>query len=312
MNCKEVQENLALYLYDDLAPEGGAACESHFATCSSCQAALGKARRLQDLLLKRRAAEPSPELLVQCRQALDEALDQEALGWRALIPGWLPGVSAFGASRAISVSTLLVCGFALGWTLRSRPAEVRLSPAGAAPASILGSDLENIRIRDISRVAPDPSTGDVHITMDAERRVTLEGSLDDPRIQQVLVYALMNYKNPGIRRDTLDALRARPESPSVHKALLYAMRHDPNAGVRLEALAETQTMGWSPEVRQALLEMVERDNNPGARVAAIHALVRHADNEALPVLRRLAARDPNRYVRLKCATAVRELGGDEE
>ena len=36
--------------------------------------------------------------------------------------------------------------------------------------------------------------------MDAERRMTLEGSLDNPQIQRVLVYAVKSYDNPGIRR----------------------------------------------------------------------------------------------------------------
>ena len=104
-------------------------------------------------------------------------------------------------------------------------------------AGVASSDLENMRISGISGVAPDPQTGGVKITMDAERRVTLEGSLDDPKIQQVLVYAVKSYDNPGIRRDTLDALRSHADNPNIRQALIYAMQHDPNAGVRLEALA---------------------------------------------------------------------------
>lgn len=311
MTCKEIQENLALYLYDELPAEERGSWKTHLASCASCQAALGEAQRLHELLRQRRVTEPSPELLVQCRQALDEALDREEVGWRALVPRWLAGSNAIPTSRAVFALTMLVLGIGLGWTLRSRPVAVGTGPQIFNNASILNPDLDNMEIRDISRVAPDPNTGEVHITLDAERRVTLQGSLDDPHIQQVLVYAVRNYNNPGIRRDTVDALRGRSGNPSIREALLFAMRHDPNAGVRLEALETVEAMEWSPEVREALLETVKRDTNPGARVAAINALVKHADPEALPVLQQLASSDPSRYVRLKCASAVRELGGND-
>jgi hypothetical protein len=308
MNCKDFNENLALYLYEELPSEQRAAYESHVNACGSCRAALDRARRLAYLLRQRPAAEPSPELLVQCRQALDEALEREELGWHGLIARWLGGVHPVPASRSIPALALLILGFGLGWTLRSRPVGVPLGPQGISSASSAG-DLENVRIKDITRVAPDPETGDVHITFDAERRMTLEGSLDDPRIEQLLVNAVRNYRNPGIRRDTLDALRPHRDSPNIRQALLYAMRHDPNAGIRLEALKDVQAMEWSPEVRQAFLETLKRDTNPGVRVAAINALTQHADREALPVLQEVATTDANRYIRIKCATAVQELGG---
>ncbi len=310
MNCTEFQENLTLLLYDEVTSEQRAACESHITACGSCRTALEQARRLADILRQRPAAEPSPELLVRCRQALDEALDREELGWRGLISRWLLGLSSATASRALAAVTILLFGFGLGWMLRSRPAGIGPSPAGIAPASVVGSDFENMRIKDISRVAPDPQTGAVHITLDAERRVTLEGSLDDPHIQQVLVYALRNYDNAGIRRDTLDVLRARPDNPAVRQALLYAMRHDPNIGVRLEALQDVQAMEWTPEVRQAFMDTLKNDLNPGVRVAALSALINHADSEILPVLQQLAISDPNRSVRIKCASAVRDLAGE--
>jgi len=163
-------------------------------------------------------------------------------------------------------------------------------------------------------VAPDPKTGDVRITLNAERRVTLEGSLDDPRIQQLLVGAMKGYENAGIRRDTLDVLRARSDNPSVREALLYVMRHDANAGVRLEALNTAQGMEWRPDLQGALIEAVEREKNPGVRFAAIDTLADHVakvkDKSLLETLERLASNDPDKYVRMKSAVAVHQLVGD--
>jgi HEAT repeat protein len=176
-----------------------------------------------------------------------------------------------------------------------------------------GSDLENMRISGISRVAPDPQTGSVKITLDAERRVTLEGSLNDPKIQQVLVYAVKSYDNPGIRRDTLDALRSHADNPNIRQALLYAMRRDANAGVRLEALEAVCNMKSSDDVHAALLEALEHDTNAGVRVAAVDALIDHTEREGCDMptahaLEHLATADRNPYVRLKCANAMMKLG----
>ncbi len=124
------------------------------------------------------------------------------------------------------------------------------------------SGLGDTRITGISQVSPDPKTGGVKITMDAEHRVTLEGSLDDPKIQQVLVYAVKSYDNPGIRRDTLDALRTHSDNPNIRQALIYAMQHDPNAGVRMEALGAVGNMNSGEDIQPALLDTLEDDRIP--------------------------------------------------
>jgi hypothetical protein len=272
---------------------------------------LAKSHRLHQLLSERPVREPSPALVLQGRFKLDEALDQEQLGWRGLLRMWALGPMAFPAARVATLLALVVFGFGVGWSLRPFAARTGPVPAAYSAASLAGPDLDNLRISGVSRLGADPETGDVRVRLDAEQRVTLEGSLDDPHIQQVLVYAVKSYDNPGIRRDTLDALRARSAKPPVRAAMVYAMRHDPNAGIRLAAMEAVQATVWDAEVRQVFLEALERDSNPGVRVAAIDALSRQADEEVLPVLERLAADDPNAYVRMKCAGAVRRLVEDD-
>ncbi len=313
MNCKQFEESLSLYFYDELGAEQRAACDAHLASCAGCRAAMEETRRLHLVLSQRAASEPSPQLLAECRQALSEALDREpeAAGWRGLLQGWLLALNPSPAFRAAGALAFLVFGFSLGWTLRPRTAPNQPSSRGIASASLAGVDLENMRINGISRVAPDPQTGEVRITLDAERRVTLEGSLDDPHIQQVLVYAVKSYNNPGIRRDTLDALRGGGHNPNVRQALLYSMGHDSNLGVRLAALDVVRGLDWDSDARRAYLDVLERDQNPGLRVAAVDALANHAneDEQVLSMFKRLAATDSNRCVRLKCASAIREIEG---
>ena len=309
MNCQSVTDKLTFYLYEELPAEERAAVAAHLEVCASCAAALGELERLRTALDRRPAREPSPELLVRCREALEEALDREEQGWRALVRSWFivpPGVSALRVTAAL---TILLVGFSLGWTLRTRtPATI----ANNGPTSPwVAGDLGNLRINGISQITSGPQTGSVHITLNAERRVTLEGSFEDPRIREVLLYAVKNYENPGIRRDTLEVLRQGGSNPTVREALLYALRRDPNPGVRLEAAEAVQTLEWGADIRTALLEALREDTNPGVRVAAVNVLVDHADEDVLPVLEAMAATEPNTYVRLKCARAVRQQARGE-
>jgi HEAT repeats len=178
----------------------------------------------------------------------------------------------------------------------------------------VGSDLANLNVKSISQVTPDPKTGDVRITVNAERRMTLEGSLDDPHIRELLVNTVKSYENPGIRRDALDALQTKSDHPAVREALIFAMRKDPNAGDRLDALKAIQNMDWGSDVHQALLAAAEQDDNPGVRFAAMDTLVNRAvrekDTALLPVLQSLATGHSNPYIRVRCAQAIHELTAD--
>jgi HEAT repeats/Putative zinc-finger len=317
MDCKEFEENLTLYSYGELPKDDRAAADAHLGTCSGCRGRLDETRRMHELLNARSSVEPSPELLAQCRMALEDALDRElaSVSWKKLFSELWTGLSVFPLTRASAILALLLLGFGLGWTLRPH-AMGSLAGGGATganQASALEPDMSNMRINAITQVTPSSSAdGQVSITLDAERRMTLQGSLDDPRIRQVLVDAVKSYSNAGIRRDSLDALQGGGAHPSVRGALLYAIQNDSNSGVRLEALKAVRTMEWAPDVQQAVLRALAPENNPGVRVAAIDTLVDHADDSTLPVLERMAATDSNRYVRLKSLSAIRKIEGNRD
>jgi len=309
MDCKHCQEQLALYFYDDLAADPHARLEAHLNGCPACTDVAAELRRLHAALAGRPLPEITPDMLVRCRLELEDALEREEHGWRALIRSGFGLWPAGSALRVTAALAILLVGFSLGWTLRQRPEQPLASQSQASPW--IGGDLTGARISGISGVTPDPQTGDVRITLDAERRFTLEGSLDDPRIQEVLLYAAKNYDNPGIRHDTFRALRSRSSHPAVRSALLDALQHDPNDSVRLEALQTLEELPWSDEIRQAVLYTLEQDSNPGVRVAAVNLLARHADEEMLPMFEELATSDRNPYVRLKCASTIRDKTGQE-
>lgn len=309
MNCDEVTQNIPFYLYHELGAPEREALEAHLAQCGNCQTSMERIRRLQALVSRR--PEPGPDILVQCRQRLEATLDREQYGWRKLFADAYAAIS--NPSRVAAALTLLVFGFGLGWMIRPRVGKIAqtgsLIGSGRPVESTVTPDLGTIG--SISQVSQDPETDKVRITVNSERRVTLEGSLDDPRIRQILVDAVKTYSNPGIRLDTLDALRQKSDNPSVEDALLYALQHDPNAGVRLEALRSVPSMNWDAKVQTALVDAVQHDANPGVRVEAIDDLVKHAltrhDRAMLPVFQDFAKNTSNTYVRVKALAALHEL-----
>ena len=315
MTCQEIDQSLALYAYGELSEAERAGVDEHLASCERCRQAMAELRSLETLLAEQPPVEPAPDLLVRSRLRLEEALDREQVSWRALVRSWF-GVATAHPGRVMTAFTLVAFGFSVGWLLRPRVAAIPVTPGAPAQtanaSAMSGGPLGGARISSISQVAPDPETGQLHITLNAEKHMTLEGSLDDPQMRQVLVYALKSYDNPGIRLDTLNAIGHSGSDPTFRDVLLYALEHDSNAGIRLQALQTAAKSQWAPEVAQALAKAAEDDSNPGVRGAAVDVLVQHVtadhDQDLVPALQRLATEDSDRYVRLKSETALQQLG----
>jgi len=315
MTCHDFEQSLALDLYGELRGEERIALREHLASCEHCRKAQEQSLALADLLRTHPPIEPTPGLLADARMNLEVALDREQLGWRALLRAWLPPIAAAHPARAVSAVTLVALGFSLGWLIRPRLERTiqQVTPVqNTSQGQMVGGELNSARIKSISQVAPDPETGQVRITLNAEKRVTMEGSLDDPHIRNVMIYALKSYDNPGIRLDTLSALRKGGSDPTVRDALLYALEHDQNAGVRLEALRTVGNANWNSEVAHAFLQAAEKDQNLGVREAAIDSLVSHistsGDEDLVPALQHLVGHDSDRYVRIKAMAALQQMG----
>lgn len=312
MSCKHIEEQLPLYFYDELSAEERAGVEAHLAGCARCAEVAAEFGRLRAALDERPVIEPSPALLVHCRSDLEETLDREQTGWRALVRGWFGQAPGQPALRWASALAVLVVGFSAGWAMQRQGGPTPIPTSNQSGPDWFGADMTGVRINGISQVAPDPRTGEVRLTLNTERQVTLEGSLDDPRIQNALVYAMKNNDNAGIRHDTAEALGSRSANPAVREALVHAAMHDPNPGVRLEALEALRPAAGRADVREALLDVLRNDENPGVRVAAIDILLEDADDEDVPVLAELAREHQNPYVRYKCTKALRERAGKEQ
>jgi hypothetical protein len=96
--------------------------------------------------------------------------------------------------------------------------------------------LESSAIAGIRSVTQEPGTNQVSIKYDTVSTQEAQGSLNDQRIQQLLLFAARSNYNSGVRMDSVDVLTQAPDDSRVREALMYALQNDTNPGVRLKAL----------------------------------------------------------------------------
>jgi hypothetical protein len=305
MNCEWVKTNSALYVYDELADDARHELEMHLNKCDSCKGELAVMQALKTAMYEP-LPEVSPNLLTASRMRLQEALEstEQARGfsrWTMDLAGWMRQVR-FQPALAV---VLLMLGFA-GGALTSFVKPGRTSNM-AGGGTELASDQANISsIRGITQT---PGSNTVQIKYDQLVPAEAQGSLDDPRIQQLLLYAARSNYNSGVRLDSIDMLTQRPQDDHIREALIFALRYDKNPGVRLKALAGLKSFVKDDvRVRDAVLEALLRDANAGIRSEAIRALQpATADSSVRATLRALAEQDSNPYIRTESRRVLASL-----
>ncbi|HXZ32994.1 MAG TPA: HEAT repeat domain-containing protein [Terriglobales bacterium] len=308
MKCEWVKENILLYVYNELPDDARYELEQHLARCTDCTTELKSTRKFHAVLSEMPVEEPSPNLLAASRMRLQEALETTKQGtfWHRLVfdPGaWLRQIR-FSPALA---TALFIVGFAAGIGATYKI----LGAAGNISSSVPSTAVEPAEssIAGIRSVSQAPGSDKISIKYDTVSTQEAQGSLNDRRIQQLLLFAARSNYNSGVRMDSVDLLTQQPNDTHVREALIYALRYDSNPGVRLKALdglgAYVKT---DARVRDTLLEALLNDGNPGVRTEALHLLepVR-ADGSVRAVLRSLAEHDSNQYIKLQARTMLAQL-----
>ena len=305
MKCEWVQQNVLLYVYDELPDDARHELEQHVARCKDCAAELESVKNFRADFAQFPMREPNASFLAASRMRLQEGLESAEQGgwWSRLIFDPVHWLNQVRFAPALAAAIFIV-GFAGGigatYKMVKTPVEVIDRPAAQASlASVSG----------ISSIAQQPGSNQVTIKYETVAPQEAHGSLGDPNIQQLLLYAARNNFNAGVRMDSVNLLTQQPNNIHVREALLYALRYDSNTGVRLKALDSLGPyVKDDVQVRDAVLESLMSDANPGVRIEALRLLepVR-ADSSVRIVLQRLAAKDENRYIRSQARTLIAQL-----
>ena len=305
MKCDWVQDNIVFYVYNELEDDARYEVEQHLARCPACTADLKAARKFHATLSQAPVVEPSPNLLAASRMRLQEELETTEQGgfWQRLVfdPGaWLRPIKLAPALAA----AIFIVGFAGGigatYQVMNGRSPVDLSAAAAPTES---------SITGIQSISQQPGSSQISIRYNTVSTQEAQGSINDQRIQQLLLFATRNNYNSGVRMDSVDLLTQTPNDTRVREALLYALRYDSNPGVRLKAIEGLGSYVKNDvRVRDAVLEALVNDSNPGLRTQALHLLepVR-ADSSVRMVLQKLAENDQNLYIRTQARNVLSQM-----
>jgi hypothetical protein len=260
--------------------------------------------------------------------------------WMALRPALsAAGLIVFGVAIGTQVMPWLAIRSGGGDGSTAQAVNVMAAPR------FTDEDLSKMAVAGITFApAPDAAPGTLQLQVRTEQPLMVVGSVDNEDVRRVLTYVIANGErfDPGTRLDCLDAVKARTDDEHVRNALVKAARKDKNAAVRLKALDALRDWTHDVSVRDALLEALHHDENPGVRVEAVNLLVTslagdtdlNSGDDNLPLvatppsnaepaaingdgadvgrviraLEDLQHRDPNRYVRLRSAAALRQIG----
>jgi hypothetical protein len=332
--CVEFEPMLALLAADELNPAEQAEVADHLAHCARCTESLERERELLALIAEHRT-EPDAALLSSCRAGLEDALDREEERGvlRRLVSGIAPG-GWLAPRPAWSAALLLLFGFSVGMVAprllhqpvvagNSNVASLTNAPdTTPADSSRSPIDFHTAQVAGINVIpASNNQPPQVELQVRSQQPFKVQGTVNNDDVKSLLINVLRNNDrfDPDVRLDAVDLLRARNNDSDVRSVLCHAVHTDNNAAVRLKALEALNGAEPQDLIRQTLLDALVDDKNPGVRVEAINALRGMAangqvvpDDHMLAVLHERMQKDPNTYIRIQSAAAIRDLGPREK
>ncbi len=297
MNCEWVQQNVTLYLYNELGDDARHEIEQHLMRCTDCAAEFESTKAFQETMSELPAPEVTPNLLAASRMRLQERLEhaEQLHGWRRFILDPMALLQRMRVSPALATAIFIV-GFGSGLAVMYG---VHPGTAGHLISRPEMHDMAKASIGPVRSIEVQPNSDQVSINYDRVLPEKVQGSANDPKIQELLAYAARNNDNSGVRLDSVGLLAKKGDDPAARETLTYSLRYDSNPGVRLKALEALEPyVKDDVRVRNAVLEALLNDSNPGVRSGAIHLLEPvKADTSVRAALEQLAKEDPNEYIR---------------
>ncbi len=228
------------------------------------------------------------------------------------------------ASQKLSdeqLSKMAVAGINLSPWPNAAPGTVQLQLRAEQPMVLSGNvDDSNMR-RVLTYVVENGERFDAGVRLDCLD--ALKAQSRDLQVRGALLTAARKDRNPAVRMKALEALRDSSGDDQVREALLDALNHDANPGVRVEVVnmlvhslgREPQFMNDAAFPRVAgtsdnledMPETLQLEHAGQADVANSDPSVQ----KVIRTLEELQKRDPSRYVRLRSAAALRQIGPRE-
>jgi HEAT repeats len=308
MNCELAHERIVTAAYGELSDEHSHELERHMIGCPDCHREREQLQAMRILAEALPVAEPSPNLVARSRLRLEEALDAlPPKRWYERLNQRLTNNFASLQAAPFAACLLLVIGAGAGivggYFYAQRHAANMAVTQTADSAKITATTAAEIA--SISSIVRQPNSEIVDVNYNQVVPQHMQGSLDDPKIRELLMVASENSSSSDVRDDSVGLLAAECraghscQAAGIRDALMVALRYDKNAGVRLKALDGLQPyVAEDTRVRDAVLEALLNDSDPKVRTEAVNVLEPvEADTSVRQVLHSVANSDHNPQLR---------------
>ena len=318
MKCDLAHERIVTAAYGELLDDELHELERHVAACPACQDERQQVMALKVLAAVLPVEDPEANLIARARLRLDEALDaippqrwyqrmaqqfrnslatlQTAPAAALLVLAIGAGTGGFGGVKWAQIHSSVPVVTAA--TLPQVPQALSAQADDSSPAMAGVSGISGITRQGNSEIV------DVSYNQVVPRHV--QGSLDDPKIRQLLMLASGNATTSAqVRDDSIGLLAAECKAghsckpAGIRDALMAALLYDSNAGVREKALQGLEPyVAQDTRVRNAVLEALLNDSDPRIRTASINLLEPvEADTSVRQVLYSVSNSDDSPQIR---------------
>ncbi len=314
MNCEKAQQSIVQYVYGELSDEGCHSLEQHLTGCEHCRGELQSYEALRQEMSLVPVEEPSANLLAQSRIRLGDAIDllpppSLYLRFETGLQGFLAQLQAApGMAMAVAILGLGIGAGGGHYWNHARAAQLAASATPAAAPAIPAAAMAttpSTSVFNVSRIVQHPNTDMVEVHFNTMVPATVEGAVDDPEVQKLLLMAAQNAVDPDVQSNSVGLLAAQCKAGhscgegTVRTALMVALRYDRDPSVRLKALEGLEPyVGQDVRVRDAVLESLMNDPSPPVRSHALQMLEPvQADSSVRIVLQSVSTGDDNPAMR---------------
>jgi len=315
MKHNEFRHMIQLSLYGELSETEQKQLIEHLNVCEECRNELEKQKDIMVLLSDGKKLKVNEELLKEARLQLRGALRQHRIDSFSITLFTNKFLELFSTPPRLAFGAImiLVVGLIIGSVfLGMEKVIIKENEPQLTSALLFQND---VRISNMQFIDSDPSDGGIEFTFDASKRIHYKGDIDDPKVQNLLTYAMLNDQNPGSRLNSInmiDSYKKVSLDDDVKEALVTVVMADNNQGVRREALKLLNGGGFDESVKQANLYVLLNDSSSALRIEALNALIDAAksghslNQNDVDIVIKQASQDNNDYIKLKSKTLLEE------
>jgi hypothetical protein len=321
--CKKFEQNLVLYLYDELTGIEKAEVEAHLQACSACRIELESLRELHAVVPAKPLLEPEEASLQVLRNAVSLKIREQGKARASRRGPFFSFVQPSPVFQFGFAVLLLAFGFLLGRQIAPGiSTSPPVSPQSDFSLEALITASQQIQaanskidpfLAGVEKLKFDPATGTVEIHYNTVNDIALTGNLSNPTVRRMLRYAMLDNENPTVRLHAVKAIGGMlPEESFLEAGLLEALtwllQNEQNKGVKLQALRVLKALPLTTEVKNIFVRVLFYDKDTATRIEAFKALTKKKlTTEDTDILMRAAQEDSSGFIKYRAEKMLQAI-----